>query len=415
MAKTNKFKEKDTPSKSKKKTRAPKKEKKDSKLMLKIQSFFNDDRTQKSLGLLFILTSLYLFICFTSYLFTWKSDYSIIDGKSFSFVFSGEEVIVKNWLGKLGGFTAHKFLKVWFGIASYIFPFLLFLFGIRVLFKITLLPLLKTIKISAVSLVWTSILMAFLFASPLDFMGGLFGHQIISTIKNIAGSIGAGLFIAFTGYLAVIVLFNPSYSWIEKLKLKINANDPAFIPSDENEAINPIKEEEIKNEQETVQVEENQQVEAEIVKEEPTSEELLQAEKDKFLRLFAEFENYKKRTTRERIELFKTAGQEVMTSLLPVVDDFERALSHIEDDKEAEELRKGVLLIYNKFYNTLEQKGLSKIETKAGDTFDAEIHEAITQIPAPSEDLKGKVIDCVEKGYKLGDKIIRYPKVVIGQ
>lgn len=176
-----------------------------------------------------------------------------------------------------------------------------------------------------------------------------------------------------------------------------------------------IQEEEIKNEQETVQVEENQEVEAEVVKEEPTPEELIQAEKDKFLRLFAEFENYKKRTTRERIELFKTAGQEVMTSLLPVVDDFERALSHIEEDKEAEELRKGVLLIYQKFYNTLEQKGLSKIETNAGDVFDAEIHEAITQIPAPSEDLKGKVIDCVEKGYKLGDKIIRYPKVVIGQ
>jgi molecular chaperone GrpE len=176
-----------------------------------------------------------------------------------------------------------------------------------------------------------------------------------------------------------------------------------------------IKEEEINNEQETVQVEENQEVEVEVVKEEPTTEELLQAEKDKFLRLFAEFENYKKRTTRERIELFKTAGQELMTSLLPIVDDFERALTHIEDDKEAEELRKGVLLIYQKFYNTLELKGLSKVETKAGDTFDAEIHEAITQIPAPSKDLKGKIIDCVEKGYKLGDKIIRYPKVVIGQ
>jgi molecular chaperone GrpE len=176
-----------------------------------------------------------------------------------------------------------------------------------------------------------------------------------------------------------------------------------------------IEEQEINNEQETVQVEENQEVEAEAIIEEPTSEELLQAEKDKFLRLFAEFENYKKRTTKERIELFKTAGQEVMTSLLPVVDDFERALSHIEENKETEELRKGVLLIYQKLYNTLEQKGLSKVETNAGDTFDAEIHEAITQIPAPSKDLKGKVIDCVEKGYKLGDKIIRYPKVVIGQ
>lgn len=176
-----------------------------------------------------------------------------------------------------------------------------------------------------------------------------------------------------------------------------------------------IKEEEINTTEEIQQVEENQEVVEETVVEEPTAEELIQAEKDKFLRLFAEFENYKKRTTRERIELFKTAGQEVMTSLLPVVDDFERALSHIEEDKEAEELRKGVLLIYQKFYNTLEQKGLSKIETNAGDVFDAEIHEAITQIPAPTDDLKGKVIDCVEKGYKLGDKIIRYPKVVIGQ
>lgn len=176
-----------------------------------------------------------------------------------------------------------------------------------------------------------------------------------------------------------------------------------------------ITEEEIKNKQDTVQVEENQEVEAEIVKEEPTAEELIQAEKDKFLRLFAEFENYKKRTSRERIELFKTAGQELMTSLLPIIDDFERALTHIEEDKEAEELRKGVLLIYQKFYNTLELKGLSKVETKQGDVFDAEIHEAITQIPAPSKDLKGKIIDCVENGYKLGDKIIRYPKVVIGQ
>ncbi|WP_296637261.1 nucleotide exchange factor GrpE [Polaribacter sp.] len=176
-----------------------------------------------------------------------------------------------------------------------------------------------------------------------------------------------------------------------------------------------IKEEEINNEQEQVQVEGNQDVEVEKEVEEPSSEELIQAEKDKFLRLFAEYENYKKRTSKERVELFKTAGQELMTSLLPIIDDFERALTHIEDDKEAEELRKGVMLIYNKFYNTLEQKGLSKIETNSGDAFDAEIHEAITQIPAPSEDLKGKVIDCVEKGYKLGDKVIRYPKVVIGQ
>lgn len=142
---------------------------------------------------------------------------------------------------------------------------------------------------------------------------------------------------------------------------------------------------------------------------------LIQAEKDKYLRLFAEFENYKKRTTRERVELFKTAGQEIMSVLLPIIDDFERALTHIEEDKEAEELRKGVLLIYQKFLKTLEQKGLSVIEIKQGDIFDAEVHQAITQIPAPSDDLKGKIIECVEKGYKLGDKIIRHPKVVVGQ
>ena len=141
----------------------------------------------------------------------------------------------------------------------------------------------------------------------------------------------------------------------------------------------------------------------------------LAAEKDKFMRLFAEFENYKKRTTKERIELFKTASQDVIISVLPVLDDFERALMHIEDDKEAEELRKGVLLIYNKLISTLEQKGLTKIEVRQGDTFNADNHEAITQIPAPSEDLKGKIIDVIEAGYKLGEKVIRFPKVVIGQ
>jgi molecular chaperone GrpE len=152
----------------------------------------------------------------------------------------------------------------------------------------------------------------------------------------------------------------------------------------------------------------------ELSVEEKLQEELKQ-EKDKFLRLFAEFENYKKRTSRERIELFKTASQDVIVSLLPILDDFERALSHIDDDKEAEELRKGVLLIYQKLLSTLEQKGLAVVNVEKGDAFNADDHEAITQIPAPSNDLKGKVIDIVEKGYKLGDKVIRFPKVVIGQ
>jgi len=141
----------------------------------------------------------------------------------------------------------------------------------------------------------------------------------------------------------------------------------------------------------------------------------LAKEKNKFMRLFAEFENYKKRTTKERIDLFKTASQDLMVSLLPILDDFERALLHIEDDKEAEELRKGVLLIYNKLLNTLNQKGLQVIELKSGDVFDADVHEAVTHIPAPEDDLKGKIVDVVEKGYKLGEKIIRFPKVVIGK
>ena len=157
------------------------------------------------------------------------------------------------------------------------------------------------------------------------------------------------------------------------------------------------------------------QEESEVVSAEEQLQEELKKEKDKFLRLFAEFENYKKRTAKERIDLFKTASQDVMVAMLPVLDDFERALSHIEEDKEAEDLRKGVLLIYQKLLSTLEQKGLSVVKVEKGDVFNADDHEAVTQIPAPSDDLKGKIIDVIEKGYKLGDKVIRFPKVVIGQ
>lgn len=174
----------------------------------------------------------------------------------------------------------------------------------------------------------------------------------------------------------------------------------------------------IENEQVEANQAENTAIEEQEV-EELTVEEKLQEEvkheKDKFLRLFAEFENYKKRTSRERIELFATASEDVMKTLLPVLDDFERALSHIEDDKEAEELRKGVLLIYQKLVNTLDQKGLKVIVVEKGEVFNADNHEAITQIPAPTDDMKGKIIDVVEKGYKLGEKVIRFPKVVIGQ
>ncbi|MDD3722930.1 MAG: nucleotide exchange factor GrpE [Lutibacter sp.] len=159
----------------------------------------------------------------------------------------------------------------------------------------------------------------------------------------------------------------------------------------------------------------NQQETQELSVEEQLKQELIQ-EKDKFLRLFAEFENYKKRTSRERIELFKTANEDLMTVLLPILDDFDRALNEIKKfEDEDDELLKGVELINNKLRNTLAQKGLSNISVNEGDTFDVELHEAISQIPAPNDDLKGKIIDVLEQGYRLGEKVIRYPKVVTGQ
>jgi len=140
----------------------------------------------------------------------------------------------------------------------------------------------------------------------------------------------------------------------------------------------------------------------------------LQKEKDRFLRLFAEFENFKRRTAKERIELFKTAGESVLKDLIPVLDDFDRALVEI-GKSEDKQLADGVVLIHNKLVNTVVSKGLLKMEVQPGDTFNADNHEAVTQIPAPSDDMKGKIIDVIEKGYQLGDKIVRYPKVVIGQ
>tara|TARA_R110000868_G_scaffold1389_15_gene10768 strand:- start:4932 stop:5501 length:570 start_codon:yes stop_codon:yes gene_type:complete len=172
----------------------------------------------------------------------------------------------------------------------------------------------------------------------------------------------------------------------------------------------------VKNDTDTVEAD-KQQVEGQAT-EEQTVEEKLQAElkqeKDKFLRLFAEFENYKRRTSKERMELFRTANQDLMSALLPVLDDFDRAYLEISKTED-KDLLKGVELISTKLKSTLEQKGLTSVKIENGDVFDADHHEAITQIPAPSEDLKGKIIDVIEKGYALGDKVIRFPKVVIGQ
>jgi len=163
---------------------------------------------------------------------------------------------------------------------------------------------------------------------------------------------------------------------------------------------------------EEVEISENGE-EMDMITDEEQLKSDLANEKDRFLRLFAEFENFKKRTSKERMELFKTAGQEVIVALLPVMDDFDRALQEISKSED-KEMYKGVELISNKLKETLKSKGLEEIKIKAGDTFDAEVHDAITQIPAPSKKLKGKIIDVVEKGFKMGDRIIRHPKVVVG-
>ena len=152
-----------------------------------------------------------------------------------------------------------------------------------------------------------------------------------------------------------------------------------------------------------------------IKKKSPSVKELnetINNEKDKYVRLFAEFENYKRRTAKERIDLFKTAGKEVLSSLIPVVEDFKRALNQEDVNQEDNQ---GIKLIYNKLMETLKNQGLEELEVEIGDSFDSEIHEAISQIPAQNDDQKGKIIDIIEGGYKLGDQVIKFPKVVVAQ
>jgi molecular chaperone GrpE len=135
--------------------------------------------------------------------------------------------------------------------------------------------------------------------------------------------------------------------------------------------------------------------------------------KDKYLRLYSEFENFRRRTSKEKLEMIQVANEQLVVSLLPVMDDFERAEKAFQGT-ESKELE-GFMLIYNKFKKTLEQNGVKPMDIKPGADFDADVHEAITQVPAPEEKLKGKIVDVVERGYVLNDKVIRYAKVVVGQ
>jgi molecular chaperone GrpE len=135
--------------------------------------------------------------------------------------------------------------------------------------------------------------------------------------------------------------------------------------------------------------------------------------KDKYLRLYADFENFRRRTAKEKIDLISTANEGLLVTLLPVLDDFERAMKSVETTSDVDALKEGVQLIFNKFSKALEAKGVKPMESK-GQAFDADLHESVTQFPAPSDDLKGKVIDEVEKGYFLNDKVIRFAKVIVG-
>ena len=179
-----------------------------------------------------------------------------------------------------------------------------------------------------------------------------------------------------------------------------------------------VEEPQIKNEESVEETVEEQEEQKEEPKEELSAEEKLLAEvaesKDKYLRLYSEFENFRRRTSKEKLELTSTANANLIKDLLAVLDDFERAEKSMTEDADIKSVKEGVDLIYNKFKSVLEQKGLKKIEADKGSEFDVEYHEAITQIPAPEEELKGKVVDVVEKGYQLNDKVIRFAKVVTG-
>jgi len=135
---------------------------------------------------------------------------------------------------------------------------------------------------------------------------------------------------------------------------------------------------------------------------------------DDYLRLFSEFDNFRKRKNKEVADLYITAGEKMVLAILPTIDDFDRALQHIGDSEEAQAHREGLELIYNKFLNILKQNQVAEIDAKGKD-FDTDFHEAITRFPAPTEDMKGKVVDVTEKGYTMGDKVIRYAKVVVGE
>ena len=197
-------------------------------------------------------------------------------------------------------------------------------------------------------------------------------------------------------------------------KEKNHSQEEEILKNEEVTTDEAVQNEEV-NAEETVQEEA-----AELTPEEQLANMLAEAqqmvseERDKYLRLSAEFDNYRKRTLKEKAELIKNGGEKTLTAILPVLDDIERALKNMEASEETKAMKEGVELIFNKFNKILSQEGLQKIETE-GREFDVDFHEAIALIPAPSEDLKGKILDCVQTGYMLNDKVIRHAKVAVAQ
>ena len=196
----------------------------------------------------------------------------------------------------------------------------------------------------------------------------------------------------------------------------MNQNNEKEIKQEEMEAqdIQTAQEETVAQEETAQQEETTLTAEEKLTKELKAAQAEIEDHKDKYLRLSAEFDNYRKRTMKEKAELILNGGEKSISSILPIVDDFERALQNMQNATDVAAVREGVELIYNKFMNVLGQNGVKVIETKEL-PLDTDFHEAVAMIPAPSEELKGKIIDCVQTGYILNEKVIRHAKVVVGE
>ena len=190
----------------------------------------------------------------------------------------------------------------------------------------------------------------------------------------------------------------------------MSEKDKEILDEVVNETGNGVNEEACEQQEESVELTAEEMLQKQL---DEANEKIITLE-DKYLRQVAEFDNYRKRTVKEKAELIKNGGERAIESILPVLDDFERALANMSKDENAAEILTGIELIYNKFVGILKQNGLQKIETE-GATFDTDFHEAIAIIPAPTEELKGKVLDCVQAGYTLNDKVIRHAKVAVGE